>query len=178
MIIRDATISDAEGIAKVHVDSWRTTYKNIISDEFLDKLSYEQRTKLWLNNISREDNYVFVAENGKGEIIGFADGGKEKSGKYPGYEGDVTSIYILKEYQGFGVGKKLLNQLFEKFSSANINSSIVWVLEDNHSRIFYEKLGAKLVVDDQSIKIGIDNLKLMAYGWKDINEVFLTKKYG
>jgi L-amino acid N-acyltransferase YncA len=171
MIIREATISDAEGIAKVHVDSWRTTYKNIISDEFLNKLSYEQRTILWINNISREDNYVFVAENQNGEIIGFADGGQEKSGKYPGFEGDVTAIYILKEYQGLGVGKKLLNQLFEKFSSVNIDSSIVWVLEDNHSRFFYEKLGAKLVVDDQSIKIGIDNHKLLAYGWEDINQI-------
>lgn len=27
--IREATINDAEGIAKVHVDSWRTTYEGI-----------------------------------------------------------------------------------------------------------------------------------------------------
>lgn len=51
MIIRRAIISDAPGIAKVHVDSWRTTYKGIIPQSFLDGLSYEQRTKLWENNI-------------------------------------------------------------------------------------------------------------------------------
>lgn len=42
MQIRKATINDAEGIAKVHVDSWRTTYKGIIPDEFLYNLSYKK----------------------------------------------------------------------------------------------------------------------------------------
>lgn len=30
MNIRRAILTDASGIARVHVDSWRTTYKNII----------------------------------------------------------------------------------------------------------------------------------------------------
>lgn len=51
MKIREAIVSDAKGIAKVHVDSWRTTYKGIIPDDFLNNLSYEQRTKLWEENI-------------------------------------------------------------------------------------------------------------------------------
>ena len=61
MIIRKAILTDAPMIAKVHVDSWRTTYKDIIPKAFLDKLSYEQRTGLWYRNISEENNYVLVA---------------------------------------------------------------------------------------------------------------------
>jgi hypothetical protein len=41
MIIRRAELNDVVGIAKVHVDSWKTTYKDIVPDEFLIKLSYE-----------------------------------------------------------------------------------------------------------------------------------------
>lgn len=37
MQVRIATLNDAAGIAKVHVDSWRTTYKGIIQEEFLNK---------------------------------------------------------------------------------------------------------------------------------------------
>lgn len=33
MIIRKAKLDDATGIAKVHVDSWRTTYKGIIPEK-------------------------------------------------------------------------------------------------------------------------------------------------
>ncbi|WP_099159185.1 GNAT family N-acetyltransferase [Virgibacillus ndiopensis] len=168
MIIREATLSDAEGIAKVHVDCWRTTYKSIISDDILKNLSYEQRTNLWINNITREDNYIFVVENEDGKIIGFTDGGSEKSGEYPGYDGDVTSIYILEEYQGQGIGKKLLNRLFEEFESLDLHSAIVKVLEKNGSYRFYEAMGAERVVDNKFVQIGSDRLKLLVYGWRNL----------
>ncbi|UZM97600.1 hypothetical protein OL548_21075 [Lysinibacillus sp. MHQ-1] len=38
MKIRKAIVEDATGIGTVHVDSWRTTYKDIIPDEFLEKI--------------------------------------------------------------------------------------------------------------------------------------------
>ncbi|MEI2404674.1 hypothetical protein [Niallia taxi] len=34
MKIRKAIIEDASGISRVHVDAWRTTYKNLIPDSF------------------------------------------------------------------------------------------------------------------------------------------------
>ncbi len=42
--IRFARIEYAMQIGKVHVDSWRTTYKDIFSESFLAILSYEKRT--------------------------------------------------------------------------------------------------------------------------------------
>ena len=83
MQIRKATKNDAEGIAKVHVDSWRTTYKGIIPDDLLFKLSYKNRTELWIKNIEKEDNFVVLAENPEGEIIGFADCGKRETNIVP-----------------------------------------------------------------------------------------------
>ncbi|WP_338030297.1 hypothetical protein [Fervidibacillus albus] len=43
MMIRKAVVEDAFGIAKVQVDSWHTTYKGIVSDDYLQQLSYEKR---------------------------------------------------------------------------------------------------------------------------------------
>ncbi|WP_409300642.1 hypothetical protein [Peribacillus sp. SCS-155] len=77
MIIREAKLSDAAGIAKVHVDCWRTTHKNIFPCEFLFDLSYQQRTALCEKNINKTGNIVYVAEGKDGEVIGVADG-KEK----------------------------------------------------------------------------------------------------
>src|SRR5205809_105170 len=37
--IRPARVEDAAGIAKVHIDSWRTTYKGMVPDEHLAGLS-------------------------------------------------------------------------------------------------------------------------------------------
>jgi L-amino acid N-acyltransferase YncA len=78
MKIRAADLSDAEGIAKVHVDSWRNAYKNIIPEEFLENLSYQSREELWIDIIPKGS--VFVAETDEGQIVGFSSCGKERSG--------------------------------------------------------------------------------------------------
>ncbi|TKC20144.1 GNAT family N-acetyltransferase [Robertmurraya kyonggiensis] len=172
MIIRKANLSDAKGIARVHVDSWRSTYKNIIPDEFLKKLSYVQRTDLWNCNIKKEGNYVFVAENEEGKIVGFADCGKRET-NHVKQSGDLTSIYILEEYQGRGTGKQLMKQLFLQFEELGYQRVFVEVLEDNKTRYFYENYGAKLK-ETQRITFAGEELNLLVYEWNNINEV-LTK---
>ena len=74
--IRRAIKDDIRGIAKVHVDSWKTTYKGIFADEFLENITYEQREKQWENIFQQEDTcqYRFVAETLNGTIVGFIDG--------------------------------------------------------------------------------------------------------
>ncbi|MFB7142826.1 GNAT family N-acetyltransferase [Gottfriedia sp. NPDC056225] len=172
MNIRNAALTDASGIAKVHVDSWKTTYKNIMPDDFLQKLSYDQRTDSWNKNLSEEGTYVFVAENNEGEIIGFATCGKREENKIDS-SGDLTSIYLLEAYQGNGIGKKLMEQLFNQFEKLGINRVFVEVLEDNKTRFFYEYYGAKLLKSEK-IKIAGAELNLLVYEWNNINEV-LTK---
>jgi hypothetical protein len=39
--IREATLADAEGVARVHVDTWRSAYKEMVPDSYLDGLNYE-----------------------------------------------------------------------------------------------------------------------------------------
>ncbi|WP_327365017.1 GNAT family N-acetyltransferase [Virgibacillus dakarensis] len=83
MLVRKAVVADAGAIASVHVDSWRTTYKDIFPQEFLNKLSCDERAERWERNIAEQ--HVFVAENNQGEIVGFSTGGKERTGRYENY---------------------------------------------------------------------------------------------
>ncbi|MCP1495113.1 L-amino acid N-acyltransferase YncA [Peribacillus frigoritolerans] len=165
MRIRKAVLTDAKGIAKVHVDSWKTTYANIIPDEYLNNLAYEGREQLWKGNIPNSD--VFVAENEEGKIVGFSSGGKERSGKYPDYTGELYAIYILKEYQGNGLGKLLVKPIIEELQQKNFFSMIVLVLEDNSFRLFYETLGGEKI---DTIEVNISGKKLneLVYGWDNI----------
>lgn len=164
VFIRRAEILDAVGIAKVHVDSWKTTYKNIVPDSFLDNLSYEQRTELWKKNISEEGNGVFVAENDEGEIVGFVSGGK-RGNNHTENAGDLTAIYILKSYQGMGIGRKLVEPMFNQFEKLGYTTIFVEVLEQNKSLHFYEALGAKWF-DSKKITIGGAELNLLIYKWE------------
>ena len=87
-------LKDITGIAKVHVDSWRTTYKGIVPDTFLNSLTYESREQIWKRGI--EKNHVYIAENENNQIVGFATGGKERTGKYEAYKGELYAIYLLE----------------------------------------------------------------------------------
>lgn len=97
MKIKRAVLSNSLGVATVQVDSWRTTYKNIIPQEFLMDMTYENREEKWATIIS--DQAVFVAETDEGDIIGFSNGGKERTGDYPNYNGELYALYIIKEFQ-------------------------------------------------------------------------------
>lgn len=170
MIIRLAVLSDAKGIAKVHVDSWRSTYATIIPDEYLNGLSYERREKLWEDNMSK--SRVYVAENEKGEIVGFSVGGKERSEKYKDFTGELYAIYILKEYQGQGIGKMLIKSVIDDLIKSDIYSMIVLVLEQNSSRYFYEAIGGKQI-DLLEVKMAGQKLNEIVYGWDDIRSLLV-----
>lgn len=169
MKIRKATIKDAKGIANVHVDSWRTTYKGIIPQNFLDKLSYDKRADLWRTNISNVNNYVLVAENDIGGIIGFTDGSTRETNLEP-HSSDLTSIYLLEEYQGMGIGKQLLKEMFISFKQKNYKKIFVDVLAENKTRFFYEYYGAEYV---KTVQINIDGKLIdeIVYVWNDLDKV-------
>ena len=163
MRIREAALVDADGIARVHVDSWKTTYKDIVPESYLQQLSYEQRTENWRRGIGK--SVLYVAEDDSGRIVGFATGGKERTGKYDA-DGELYAIYLLKEVQGQGIGKQLASRIAQNLQEQGFISMLVWVLEDNPSKKFYESLGGQLV-DEMMIEIGGEEFKEIAYFWED-----------
>ena len=107
MLIREAKLEDAEAIARVHVDTWQTTYQDIIPESYIAKLSYQKRKERWANmlsNITEENrqHFVCVVENNTKLIIAFAElvahqelGKIGKQGYLP--KPTLTLILILTE---------------------------------------------------------------------------------
>lgn len=173
MRIRKAVPGDATGIAKVHVDSWRTTYSGIISERFLEGMSYRERENRWHDIFDRAQpgSCVFVAENEGGEIVGFASGGRERSGKYHNFQGELYAIYLLEEVQSQGIGRILFHETAGNLEEQGFSSILVWVLADNRqARVFYESFGP-LRVDSQPIEIDEDLFEEVAFGWRNIRDV-------
>lgn len=164
MIIRSAELTDASGIAKVNIETWKSTYKNIINDEYLDSLSYEQREHAIKNiiNSSSDKKYVFIAEDGTGDVIGFASCGIVRENDEI-FKGELYSIYILKEFQNKGIGKLLYNIAIQKLQENNLFPMIIWVLEENRqARKFYELMGGRKI-RERYIHIGSQEIKEVAY---------------
>ena len=91
MLIREATAADVPQIARVHVDSWRTTYAGIVPADFLEGMSYEDFEVRWRGWMSESGGYgiFYVAELPPDQIIGFASGGPRREDQYPEYEGEL-----------------------------------------------------------------------------------------
>lgn len=171
MRIREAILEDARAISKVHVDTWRSAYKDIISKEYLLSLNYNSKETLWRKNIlqNKGEEYIFIAETQNSDIVGFACCGKEREGNFK-YQGELYAIYVLESYQNKGIGKALFQKAVEKLKS--LNSMLVWVLQENKYSIFYKSMGGK-IVSSRTVSIGGKDLKELAYGWDDLEKDFL-----
>jgi L-amino acid N-acyltransferase YncA len=169
IVIRTAGIEDSPGIARVHVDSWRTTYPGIVPQDVLENLSYQQRQDIWQERLNDRDQRgcILVAQDNRGTVIGFATGGEERTGKF-GFDGELYAIYLLEKHQRQGIGTSLTRGIASCLFQNGFTSMLVWVLAGNPSREFYQSLGGEEIAE-QGITIGAANLSEVAYGWRDIN---------
>jgi GNAT superfamily N-acetyltransferase len=84
----------------------------------------------------------------------------------------LYAIYLLENYQRQGIGNQLVRNVVQELHTFIIFSLFVWVLEDNPSRFFYERLGGQ-VIYEQVITIGGVQVKKVGYGWKDTRNMSL-----
>ena len=170
--IRAAIPEDAASMARVHVDSWRSTYAGIVPAEYLSSLSYRNREAAWkqLLTTDRPGTSYFVAETEGDGIVGFANAGPEREGDRI-YRGELYAIYILEEYQHMGLGRRLVSCVTRRLLTDGFNSMLLWVLEDNHPACrFYESLGGERV-GRKTVAIGGADLVEVSYGWRDITDL-------
>lgn len=168
MIVQEARLDDATAIALVHVDTWRTAYRGIVPEDYLAQLSYKKRESSWVQMLStaaENKHFIYVVEDGTGQIIAFADGGKERTSDLV-YKGELYAIYVLDAYQRQGIGRRLTLSVVERLAHWGFYSLLVWVLADNPACRFYEALGGQKVYEKQ-VETGRVMLNEIAYGWTD-----------
>ncbi|MES1212895.1 MAG: GNAT family N-acetyltransferase, partial [Leifsonia sp.] len=132
-VVRAATVDDADGIARVHVESWRETYARLVEPGELDDLSVERRTDRW-RQILDDGGSVWVAVS-KDEVAGFAGlgGGNHEN---PPRAVELGSLYLLAAQHGTGAGQALLD------AAIGDSPAFLFVARDNPRAIrFYERNG-------------------------------------
>lgn len=165
--VRQAREKDAEAIAHVHVQSWRTSYVGIVPDAYLNSLDELLRVKLWQEWL-KGGALVLVAER-EGRVVGFAHGGANREA-LEDCDAELYSIYLLRESQGRGIGTRLVRATAEELLERGFRSMALWVLERNPARNFYEKMGAHLA-GSKVIEIGGAKLMEVAYAWEDLKDL-------
>jgi GNAT superfamily N-acetyltransferase len=165
--IRPAKIEDALAMARVHVDTWRTTYVGIIPDEYLANLSYERSQAGWCEHFADpQGSTAFVAEVG-GQVVALACGGPLREA-LEDFDGELYVLYILEAYQGMGCGRLLIKRVVHELESLGYHSLVIWVLKENPACQFYERLGGRLA-GEKLIEIGGKQLVDAAYVWPNLS---------
>ncbi len=171
--VRPARVEDAKGIARVHIETWRTTYRGIVPDTYLDSLSYEERASNWTNRIEEADQgkwSIYVAVDECRQVVGFISGGPNRIDD-PVYKGELYAIYILQTCHGQGIGRKLTLALVKSLLALDIQPMMLWVFAQNISaRHFYESLGGQFLRGNWFDIHGV-SIEEIAYGWPDLHEL-------
>ena len=136
--IRKAEVNDAENIVDINLTSWQTTYGGIFKKEFFEKRKSTRDKKLdwWKQHLEQEhDVYVAIVD---GKLVGYMDFYKD-SQTNEGYA-EISSVYILKEYQKMGIGRRFFKIAIDLTKKANKTKFMLNVLDRNSALEFYKKI--------------------------------------
>jgi ribosomal protein S18 acetylase RimI-like enzyme len=166
LIVRSATLSDVDGIACVHVQASRESYRELIPQATLDAFPIEKRAAQWRDTLGDPDRTTFVAED-NGTVCGFVSGGGILwSGLSTGSE--VSVLYLLDAVKRRGVGRALFRAELTALAGRGFTSTGLWVLTGNApARRFYKAMGGRtgetrIERRDEAV------LDEIAYVWDDL----------
>jgi L-amino acid N-acyltransferase YncA len=159
-IIREATSADVSALAHLHVKTFNETHAPIR----MNGPTFEIREYQWREAFQSIDGswFCFVIENQNGELIGFAKGKRYAHRDQLDFSGELNKIYLLREYHGLGLGRRLLGHVARRFLSQGISSMLLFGDAQNPSNRFYEALGAERLFAANGDFHG-------GYGWRNLH---------
>ena len=147
------TEDEIQGKAFVHWSGWHEAYPGLVRAEYLEKLTLQKCTEMasqWRDNI-------LVAKDGE-RVVGFVGYGNH--GESEPDVGEVFALYILSEYYGTGLGRRLMDAALEQLPYPKI---VLWMVDGNGRAMrFYEKYGFHPTGREKHVSsIGADGVELM-----------------
>ncbi|MFB0920937.1 MAG: GNAT family N-acetyltransferase [Oscillospiraceae bacterium] len=127
---------DIDEISRIYALSWKTAYRGLIPDDYLDSIS-ETR---WSPLLRTESNRLLLAlEDGK--PVGASTYCEAREEKMKGW-GEIISLYLLPSHYRKGIGSKLFSAAIAALTDEGYSEIYLWVLEGNQAaRAFYERNG-------------------------------------
>jgi GNAT superfamily N-acetyltransferase len=99
-------------------------------------------------------------------VVGFASGGRARRGGLG--DGEVETLYLLDDYRERGVGRRLMRAMAAHLAAVGCRSAMLWVLEANPTRWFYQRLGGRAAARERIGFAGVEVMQ-MAFCWDPID---------
>lgn len=141
---REAGLEDVDAIAQVNSDTMREC--GLAPPDLHDVQRLRTRWDGYVRRVRHPqhalESRILFAAVVDGRLVGYVAG---HFSQRHGTEGELQSIYVLKEYQGRGIGAALLKRLAEWFVGNKRLSVCVGIDPFNPYKKFYEKHGARYI---------------------------------
>lgn len=150
--IRNINVEDIPAVVDIQIEGWKTAYRGIIDDLFLDSVDRQSRIEQRKKDY-KDGQFIVAVQND--EIVGFCryyDNVLSSDGQ--DCDCEIMALYVKPELKRQGIGKKMLNYAVSDFKNMGRNKMILWCLKENYpSRTFYEKMGGQ-IIGEHKIEFG------------------------
>lgn len=159
--IRKAKPEEAEATIDINIAVWKTTYKDLIPMEIIEKLQVKdkERIKSKEDRIREKQNTIVALVDGK--IVGYHSIAPARNVEYENC-GEICAGYILDDYQGLGLGRKMAIECMKELINQGYTSMVTKCLVGNPANEFHKSIGGVFVkempIELMGIWSGIENL--------------------
>lgn len=167
--LRPSVLADAPALGATHVACWQESYRGIVADGYLDRMSIRRRTAIWRRAllVPRPAVAIFVVEDETG-IAGFGMGGPQREDDRPA-DAEIYALYLRQRRQGEGWGRALMQALARHAQGWGAQSLDLWVLADNARAVrFYRRLGGQ-PGETRRFRIARRPLTEQAFAWPSLS---------
>lgn len=146
--VRAARASDAAGLARIQVASWRRSLAGLVPEEVLASLTsadaerqFAQRWQEAIMNPPSSRHRVHVAYTTDsaaepGALAGFASAGPATdTDLWPGTDGELYELHVPPELTGLGHGSRLLQAIADTLAGDGFRAAYTWALSADEPRL-------------------------------------------
>ncbi len=165
--VRPAVARDAKAIAEIHVASWQTIYKGVMSDDFLNKITVEKRLAYWREAIEFSEPQLLVATEDD-KVVGFVGFDRSRDPGTKSTMGEIWAMYVAKEHWGKGAGVALWDGARDGLKEEGCTQVSIWVLLRNERALDFLEHAA-------GFKREMPSLKTVPFGSVKLEEIRLKR---
>jgi ribosomal protein S18 acetylase RimI-like enzyme len=144
--VRRANADDLLAIADLHTASWRTAYRQILPDAYLDGPLIEDRRAHWSGVTQKMalSDRLLIAERGNW-LCGFiAAWASADLGCEAGFTLFIDNLHVRPELRSQNIGRLLMRSLATSLNQGENCRAYLWLLDGNENAgRFYAKLGGR-----------------------------------
>lgn len=157
--IRPARPADATAIEALRVGCWRTAYRGMIADAYLDAMpgGLPERAAEWeLRLREPEPGFRQLVADASGAVVGWGAAGPSRDAdRSSAGGGEIFACYVAPQWSGVGLGGRLLRRLLRELAADGRTEVGLWVLPANEpARRFYASYGLTPDGAQQTLDLG------------------------